>query len=200
MVVLQSLSKQLLFSFILVHCSYKITRFTLDLESLEHRPFLRKVREAWKNKGIFYNVYPSQGKVRWKNYLVSISFSLTISTVVRRVVALFVLSKFELQALLCGITSIMCTTHLLGSIFFTYFCMWNGGQGRSGCFWLPFRKKSGNSQEILIHVLGMNPINRAIRMTCVELSMRMFLSVSYVGEWFIVNSTRRVIKVYNDNQ
>ena len=34
----------------------------------------------------------------------------------------------------------------------------NEGQGKSGYFSLPVWEKSGNSQEILIHVLGMNPV------------------------------------------
>ena len=36
--------------------------------------------------------------------------------------------------------------------------MRNGGQGKSGWFCLPVREKPGNSQGILIHAVGMNPV------------------------------------------
>ena len=39
---------------------------------------------------------------------------------VRKVITLIVISKCELYALLCEITNIVCSTYLLGSIFFTY--------------------------------------------------------------------------------
>ena len=64
----------------------------------------------------------SKEKPRKTKYLLSISFSLTVGIVVRKVVAQIVISKCELYALLCEITSIMSITYLLGSIFFTSFC------------------------------------------------------------------------------
>ena len=74
--------------------------------------------------------------------------------VVRKVVALNVVSKCDLYALLFEITSIMCITFLMGSIVFTssckyvkFFC-----QGKIGCF----DYQSGKSQGILTHVSGMN--------------------------------------------
>ena len=42
--------------------------------------------------------------------------------VVGKVVALIVISKCELYAVLCEITSIMCISYLLGSTFFASFC------------------------------------------------------------------------------
>ena len=54
------------------------------------------------------------------NYLVSISFLLTIGTVVRKVVAF-----------LSEIASTICITYLLGSVFFTYFrkyAKWRSGK------------------------------------------------------------------------
>ena len=38
--------------------------FILNLENLENKPFLRKVRETWNSQGIFHNCHPSQGAVR----------------------------------------------------------------------------------------------------------------------------------------
>ena len=55
------------------------------------------------------------------NYLVSLSFSVTIGMVVRKVIALSVVSKCEICALHYEITSIICITYLLGSIFLTSF-------------------------------------------------------------------------------
>ena len=40
-----------------------LTGFILKLENLENRAFLRKIGENWNSQGIFYNFYPSQGKV-----------------------------------------------------------------------------------------------------------------------------------------
>jgi len=55
--------------------------------------------------------------------------------VVREVVALIVLSKWELYALLCKILSIMCITYLLGSIFSTSFCKYaKWGSGKKWMF------------------------------------------------------------------
>ena len=82
--------------------------------------------------------------------------------VVRKVVALNVVSKYELHALLCEVTSIMCITYLLSSIFLTYFYKYvKWGQGESG--WLDYQSR--NSQGILIHVLGMNPVYNNIEST-----------------------------------
>ena len=50
------------------------------------------------------------------NYLAIISFSLTIGMVVRKVVALIVVSGCELYALHCEIARKMCTTFPLGSV------------------------------------------------------------------------------------
>ena len=77
--------------------------------------------------------------------------------VVRNVVVLIVVSRRELYALLCEITSITCITYLLGSIFFTSFykCV----KWESGKKWVFLTTSQGivrSSQGILIHVLGMN--------------------------------------------
>ena len=51
--------------------------------------------------------------------------------VVRNVVVLIVVSRRELYALRCEITSITCITYLLGSIFFTSFykyVKWESGK------------------------------------------------------------------------
>jgi len=81
---------------------------------------------------IFIQVKEKSGKT---NYLGSKSFSLAIGMDFRKVVALIVVSKYELNALICEITSIMCITYLLGSIFFTSFCKYlKWVSGKSGCF------------------------------------------------------------------
>ena len=59
--------------------------------------------------------------------------------VVRKVVALIVVSKFNFSALFYELTNIMCITYLLGSIFFTFFI--------NVC--LSVREKIGNSQGIV---------------------------------------------------
>ena len=71
---------------------------------------------------------------------------------VRKVVALIVVSKCELYALLCEITSKMCITFPLGSILslLLFINMWDGVQGEVGAL----DYQSGNSQGISIHVLG----------------------------------------------
>ena len=61
-------------------------------------------------------------KLSKTNYLVSKSLSLTIGMVFHKVIALIVVSKYDLSASPCEITSIMCITYLLGSIFFTSCC------------------------------------------------------------------------------
>ena len=64
-------------------------------------------RKTWKIQGIFCNVYPSQGNVRENKLLVSLSFPLATGMVVGNVVALIVVSRFELyHLLLCEIASI----------------------------------------------------------------------------------------------
>ena len=75
--------------------------------------------------------------------------------VVRIVIAMIVVGEYELYALLCEIASLMCITYLLDSIFFTSFCKsvkWGSGKV---CV---FDNQSENSQRLLIHVLGMNPV------------------------------------------
>ena len=120
-----------------------LSSFIRNLENLENRPFSQKVREkpgiVRKFSKLSIQVREksrkSQGKVRETNYLISISFSLTIGMVVRKVAVLIVVCKCDLYALLCEITSIMCITYLLGSIFITSFCKYvSWGRGRKRVF------------------------------------------------------------------
>ena len=71
-----------------------------NLENLENRSFLQIVRETWNSQGIFYKCYPSQGKVRenklFRQHVIFINSFIFINTAVRKVVALFFVSKFEL--------------------------------------------------------------------------------------------------------
>ena len=83
-----------------------------------------------------------------------VSFPLAIGMTVCQVVALIVLSKCELSALRYEIASITCIAYLLGSILLSFVNM-RLGSGNSGCCSLPVKVKSGNSQGVLIHVLGM---------------------------------------------
>ena len=76
-----------------------MTGFILNLENLEIGHFYKKSGKTWNSQGTFYNFYPSQGKSGKTKYLVYISFSLTISIVVRKVVALIFASECELYHL-----------------------------------------------------------------------------------------------------
>ena len=81
------------------------------------------------------------------NYLVSVSFSLIIGMVVRKVVALSAVSKCEFYALPCEITSIICITYQLDSIFHTSFCKyvkWRPGKEEN-----VFDFQSGKNQGIV---------------------------------------------------
>ena len=74
-------------------------------------------------------------------------FSLTIGTVVRSVIAVIAVCKCELYALLCEITSLVCVTDLLGSVFLTSLCKcvkW-GFRDKVGAFVY----QSGKSQGIV---------------------------------------------------
>ena len=63
----------------------------MNLENLENRPFLQKVRENSRTCS-----YVREKSVT-ANYSVHISFSLTISMVVRKVLILFLVSKCEFR-------------------------------------------------------------------------------------------------------
>ena len=66
--------------------------------------------------------------------------------IVRKVVALIVVSKCELDVLLCEITNIMCITYLLGSIFFfTSFCEYV--KWESGKKWVLLTTSQGKVRE-----------------------------------------------------
>ena len=78
------------------------TRFILNLEN---RPFSREVRENLEQSGNFLLFVSKSGKT---NYLVSISFSLTIAMVV----VLIVISKYKLYALFCEVISVVCIMYL----------------------------------------------------------------------------------------
>ena len=74
---------------------------------------------------------------------------------VRKVVALIVVSKCELCALLCEITRTMWITYLLGSIFCTSswkYVKW--GSGKKWMFLSTSQGKSGNSQGIVREYSG----------------------------------------------
>ena len=120
----------------------------MNLENLESRPFFAKsqgkpgiVREFCI---IFTQVRERPRKV---NYLVSISFLSTIGRVVHKVIALIVISKCELYALLCEIASIMHISYLLCSIFFTSFCKYvKWGSGKK---WVVLTTSQGKRKGIV---------------------------------------------------
>ena len=58
---------------------------------------------------IFIQVREKSGKI---NYLIRISFVYIIGMIAHKIVTLSVVKKYELYALLCRITSIMCFTYL----------------------------------------------------------------------------------------
>ena len=69
--------------------------------------------------------------------------------VVRKVVALIVVSKCELYNIALQTSKYMCITYLSGSIFFTFLQIYK----------IRVRDKSGDSKGNLIHSFGMNPVS-----------------------------------------
>ena len=86
-------------------------------KNLENRPFLQNQGKPGIVKEFLYFSLKSG-----KNYLVSLAFSLTTGMVVRKVVALIIVSKCELHHLALRNSNYICSTYLLSFICFTSFC------------------------------------------------------------------------------
>ena len=107
--------------------------------------FYEKSGKIWNSQGIFYNLYPIQGKLGKTDYSVRISFSLTLCMVVCKVIVPFAISECELLSL-CTVLSQVCVHYLSSRLHFLFlFCEYvKWGQRKS-----VFDYQSGVSQGIV---------------------------------------------------